>query len=346
MFFKKKDKPAEPQTNQQEQNRIWAAVEKPFADKDYVGVETALAQFYPAELTEAEKEAWHHCYGMAAFQRYEREVAFQRFFEGLKQCPDSGNIAFSLGQEYEYKGYPDYMIDLFDRAIFPKVSATFSLAEARYAYLWNRPEKALTYIEPIFDAYFQLRILDDTFLIIRGLPMFSETFSCFAACCILMGNSGAVAEQLKQVRKKCSDEYGFDLIQAKVTGAASGDYAPLLNVLKINLPLYHKQNAPAGYPTLMQNILLAQASQDLDQAERILASTAFGEKDFPWLDDMRLLARCQLEYRRKNTDGEEMLIREFMNKQTLLFEPGHVFDFNLLDYQERLKPRYQATKKR
>jgi len=44
------------------------------------------------------------------------------------------------------------------------------------------------------------------------------------------------------------------------------------------------------------------------------------------------------------TDREHEALAEFWPRQPLLFEPNHAFTFGLIDYQETLKPRYQADR--
>ena len=62
------------------------------------------------------------------------------------------------------------MFACFDGCVFPKVPSSYVLAAARYAYLWGDAERGSKYVAPIADAYFQLGIVDDHFLYVRGLP--------------------------------------------------------------------------------------------------------------------------------------------------------------------------------
>ncbi len=64
--------------------------------------------------------------------------------------------------------------------------------------------------------------------------------------------------------------------------------------------------------------------------------------DHRWLADIHLLARCAAHERFGRLD--EDLISEFLRRQPYLFEPEHIFRFHLVDYQERLKPRYRAPR--
>jgi len=52
-------------------------------------LETELLKFDPATLEGSEKESWYHLHGIVPFQQGKRDLALQRFQEGLRQCPDS-----------------------------------------------------------------------------------------------------------------------------------------------------------------------------------------------------------------------------------------------------------------
>jgi len=67
--------------------------------------------------------------------------------------------------------------------------------------------------------------------------------------------------------------------------------------------------------------------------------------DHPWLADIRTLARAELFRRFQLPDREQAALAEFWPRQALLFEPNHVFNFGLIDYQETLKPRYQSDRR-
>ena len=110
-----------------------------------------------SRLSDKDRESWHHLWGIAAFQRRDRAEAFRRFKEGLEACPDSQSLVFSLGQEYEHRREIDRMFECFDRCSYPNVSSRHMLAAARYAYLWNRPDKGTAYVGPIAETYFKLR---------------------------------------------------------------------------------------------------------------------------------------------------------------------------------------------
>lgn len=307
-------------------------------------LERKLEDFGSKNLSREEKETWHRLYGICAFRQGKRNAAFERFMEGARQCPDSPDIAFSLGQEYEFRGDIDKMLICFDRAIFPKVSSSFALAQARYCYLWNEYEKGIHYIKPFINIYLDLGILDDTFLHIRGLPFFSRAWSYFAAFYKLSGRLSDLKDLTYMVIKKCPD-YDFEYLNAELEGLAGGDFSSLKEILRKKITKAQKEDFPYGYSDLRLHILEAQSTEDLSKAEDLLNRPKFQERDFPWLEDMRLLALCELEKRRGNAEKERELQQEFLKKQSILFEPDHAMSFNLLSYQECLKLVYISNRK-
>ncbi|MFQ5851559.1 MAG: tetratricopeptide repeat protein [Candidatus Binatia bacterium] len=94
-------------------------------------LEAELGKLDVNDLNKKEVEAWHHLYGICAFQRSEHELAAERFKKGLDACPESHQIKFSLAQEYIFLGQPQKAFPLFDECSFPQVSQEFALATSR-----------------------------------------------------------------------------------------------------------------------------------------------------------------------------------------------------------------------
>ena len=92
---------------------------------------------------------------------------------------------------------------------------------------------------------------------------------------------------------------------------------------------------------MWHQVLRAYSCENLEAAESMLDSVALGPNDFPWLDDMRLLARCELAHRAADEGREKALHADFLKRQPFLFGPEHALKFHLLRYQERLKVLYR-----
>ncbi len=342
MFWKRKKK-AEPK--QPGENRIDALANRLQQDGRIDQLESELAKYDPTTLKGAERESWYHLHGIVPFQKGDRSLAFQRFQEGVQQCPDSGFMLFSLGQEHEFRGEKDRMFECFDKALFPKVPARYALAQARYAYLWDRNDKGWSYVEPLMPVYFDLKILDTTFLYIRGLPFFDQTWAYLAAFSQLERDFERLNELTDRAESECHDlDFGF--LKAELEGFKSGNFALLKEKLRSSIQESKSGNIPYGYQSMRLNVLLAQECDDDEKAIRLLDSVKLAQNDFPWLEDIRLLAKCEQAQNIGDSVQETELRRKFIARQPLLFEPDNAINFNLLRYQENLKDDFRKTRSR
>jgi hypothetical protein len=293
-----------------------------------------LDRFDPKRLKGAELESWYHLWGIDAFRKGDRTGAFHRFQEARSACPDSGQIAFSLGQEHEHRGEVEQMLALFDAHRFPKVPASHALAQARYAYLWSDLARAHSYIDPIFDAYWELRIADDTFLYLRGLPFFSQTWAYSAAFRELSGNLEKLEQETEEAARRLTD---YDVTPAMkfVQAIRSNDFSEYVR----------EPRRGNGYDRTRAAVLLSKGLASHAEAVAVLDEVQLGGGDIPWLADVVRLAKADSGSRWNDPD-EGALAAKFCKKQPLLFEPDHAFNFRLLGYQEKLKTRYQESRRR
>lgn len=186
-------------------NRIDALADELRRAGKIASLETELEKFSPRRLKGAERESWFHLRGVLAFQRGDHATAFARFQEARQAVPDSGSIAFSLAQEQEFRGEIDEMFALFDLFRFPSIPASYGLAQARYAYLWGAFARGISYVEPILEAHFRLQVADDTFLYLRRMPFFSQTWAYLAALAELLGDLGVVQDQTDRAKAILKD---------------------------------------------------------------------------------------------------------------------------------------------
>lgn len=228
--------------------------------------------------------------------------------------------------------------------ILPQVPANYALAQARYAYLWDQPQKALQYTLLILDAYYKLGIADDHFLHVRGLPFFSETWGYLGAFLELTHDLATLRTITEEAQKRLSDyDFGHDLLFLECV--EKGNFADLVVQLERSVSDYAQWGWPSGYLVMKVAVLRSQAINDVHEAEQILRKIELSDTDFRWLEDIRLLARCVVANRAKDYQREAELVQQFLSRQLLLFEPNHMFNFRLLWYQEKLKPKYQERKK-
>jgi tetratricopeptide (TPR) repeat protein len=303
-------------------------------------LEKELQRYSVSRLSGKDKESWHHLWGIAAFQRRDRAEAFRRFQEGLKACPGSQSILFSLGQEHEHRREIDRMFECFDRCSFPNVSSQHMLVAARYAYLWNRPDKGAAYVQPIAEMYFKLRVADDHFLYVRGMPFFSQTWEYLVAFAWLRKDFRPTDQYIERAAKELTD-YDFPVVRRFYQCVKSDDYGPEIEGLEARLKTWDSRFS-SGYLRARLAALKARLAGSIGNALAALDEVRLDTNDFPWLADVVTIHRAWAHWRSGNGDGEATEVDRFFARQPLLFEPNHAVSFAFLPYQETLKSRFQG----
>lgn len=305
-------------------------------------LEVELARLQNDKLSAAELESWHRYWGIASFQRGDRSAALQRFKTGVETFPGSSLLQFSLGQEYEYVGDIASMNACFEKSMFPSVPGAYALAQARYAYLWNQIDNGIRYIEPLLATYLELRIADDTFLYLRGMPFLGETWAYLACFQQLRNELASLRVWTEQAAERITD-FDFARLLILLDCAESQDFRTYIQELDQALR-NGSETIPKGYIAIQAAMLQLVNCTDIERSEKRLIDVVLRENDFPWLEDMRLLGRCEVASFRGESDKVGQLKTDFLLRQPLLFEPSHAFDFGVTSYQEDLKVAYQASK--
>jgi hypothetical protein len=303
-------------------------------------LEKQLLKYKPNKLNAKEKESWYHLYGIIPFRNGNRQLAFERFIAGTAACPDSSYLQFSLGQEHEFRKNKQEMIECFDKTSFPNIPSSYILAEARYCYLWDLLDEGIKYVNQLIPYYLQLKILDTNFLYMRGMPFFQQTWQYLVAFSKLKGDYTLTDGIFYEVKSNCSD-IDFDYLDMLYICEKKQDYEIIGKSLKERLLKDHGNNFPNGYQRMQLAILESRKLPSYDEAISQLSNVSLFENDFPWLEDIRTLAMCEIANRFNKENEETSYQMKLMNKQALLFEPDNALNFFLLDYQEKLKIKYR-----
>src|ERR1700687_2174667 len=187
-------------------------------------------------LADGEQEMWYRARGIVEFRTNQRARAREIFEEGVRQFPTSGWLNYGLGQEYEAQGRIDEMAACFRHVRLERVGSPTVLAMARYYYLWNRCGVGQVVIQPIFNRYYELKIADDMFLYLRGLPMFDETFGYRATFARIAGQLDQARYELARARSELSDLTVEDH-ELNLEATATGKWEPVLADLESRLSL-------------------------------------------------------------------------------------------------------------
>ncbi len=315
-------------------------------------------------LPQSEQETWYHARGIVEYRTNHRARAREIFQEGVQRFPTSGWLNYGLGQEYEAQGRIDEMIACFRHVRLEQVGSPTVLAMARFYYLWNRFELGQRVIQPIFDRYYDLKIADDMFLYMRGLPMFDEAFGYRATFAKLAGKLDQARYELARAKAELSD-LGVARLELDLEATATGNWEPVLADLE-SLIKSLDPRTPTGQLLMKRAVLrgraLANGSLPLvgelrdnfpplragegrvGVALAELDAVQLTSQDHAWLEDIRTLARAELYHRIQMPDREQEALSEFWPRQAMLFEPNHAFNFGFIDYQETLKPHYQSQR--
>jgi hypothetical protein len=323
-------------------NRIEALLERLETEQNFDRLEAELERLDRNDLSPAELQSWWQHYGIAAFRAGRDAEALARFEQAHALFPQAAMIRFCLGQQYERAGAIDKAFALFDRTHFPQVPAAYALTQARYAYLWDRYEAGRGYLRPIYRAYRELGSLDDTFLYMRGLPFFSEYWECLAAFSLLTDDWGEIEAVAREMATKDMD-YDIADLRTELDVFRRDDLAAAAADLDLQLART-PSHFPSGVARMRRAIVQSRLSTRREEAEAALAAVTLGKDDFPWLEDMRLLARAEIEARFGSAESERSAQQAFLARQPLLFEPNNALSFHLLRYQERLKPLYRGQR--
>jgi tetratricopeptide (TPR) repeat protein len=315
-----------------------------FATSDWAGLIQALDRIDPQELDEPQAIRWHTSRGAAAERLGRRDEAVSAYNEGLRRHPDSSTLHAIVGRVFEEEGRFDEALQHFRRVRLGDGGGSAVMTAARYCYLWNALEDAIALHAQIFDAYFSLGIADDTFLYIRGLPFFSQAYGAQAAVLVLSGSADEAKDLLERAETQLSDLAGIEderLTLEATLGRPTGLLESLSGEAQPD-----GDDEFSGYSRMQLATWRARGSDQPAEAERWLESVTVREDDFPWLEDIRLLASIAAARKAGKLQQDDPRVAQLFERQRRLFEPEHAFHFGLLDEQEILKERYRDDRRR
>ena len=290
-------------------------------------------------LSAVEKESWWHHFGIVAFKDGRDDEALTRFKQAYERFPDSAMIRFSLGQQYIRTNDVNKGFELFQKNNFPDFPREYAFTQARYAYLWNRYDEGINYLRPFIKYYKEVKILDDHFLYVRGLPFFGRWWKFLAAFSILKGDFKELEDVTKHVVQHCHD-YDFDYLKLELDAYKNNFPDALLPQLEKKLEDTNQEIFPTGYLRMIIASINMQDVKSIEDAKDLINHvTLIEKKDFPWLEDVKTLLLAEAAHRLENQSLEKELVNSFLIKQPLLFEPYLIIEFWLLHYQETLKKR-------
>jgi tetratricopeptide (TPR) repeat protein len=304
---------------------------------------SGLTQFEREHLDGAELLAWYELRGASAYRLGLRAEARQTFEEGVGRLTNAGTLRFGLGQEMEVLGDIDRAVEQWRQVSLRNSTAQHLLTIARYLYLWDRLEDARLSLAPIFEAYYELKIMDDTFLYIRGLPSYWTTYETFAACAVVQGDVAAALAEIDRATKRLAD-FDFASLREVTRAYQTDDWREVLASDERALAKWDAR-FPSGMPRVRRAAIAGRNAPTLAGAVALIDEVHLEPNDFAWLHDVQTVLRAEAAHRFGDANLEERHLALFLERQQLLFEPQWAFDFGFLRYQETLKPAYQRRRR-
>jgi hypothetical protein len=302
-------------------------------------IDEALQKFVPDDLHDAERESWFFYSAWAAAARRDSDEAMIRLEGAYKIYPSSVRIRLALANEHQRRGQVQSMLELLDGADVTAEPGA-ALISARFAYLWDEPDRGLQYLRPLLNAYRNLDASDIEQLVARQLPSIQVPAMSVVAMFFLKGN---VADAIPFLRAATEGVRGADFggIEHWVRCRADGKMSQFVADVRKK---FEQSLEPNGAPRLQLAIMESQLQPAREVAAQKLNGLIISPADLPWLQDVRLLANCELAARFGDAEREAFLRADFFGRQPILLAPEVALYFNLLDYQESAKQHYHATR--
>ncbi len=325
-------------------NKIQKLIDKyPDASQDAL-VKEKLDKMKLNKLNNEEKELWYCVRGSLEFQEGVLHKALEVFKRGIEEFPNSPNINFNIGSNYEQLGAIKEASKHFENALQFPLGSQKLLHISRIGYLWDFYDLGLTALEPIFRHYYELGIADDNFLYMRGLPFYGETFPYKAVLAKLSSNFKIAKIELANSKEKLMD-FDFSYIEQKFEAFVSDNYEDVLMSLKESLKNQTEDFSMNGFSVTLKAVIESRKAANYEDAIQILDTVEITPYDFTWLEDVLIQLKAELASKFKKDQEEQKFKNLFFERQPMLFEPNHVFNFGLDKYQEKLKKIYTQRKK-
>jgi hypothetical protein len=309
-------------------------------------IDRELRSHDPNKLSGKNQEAWYYYMGATAYAQKDHSSALKMYTDGHTLFPKSDRIRFGLGQEYEYLGESQKMLDLFMGIRTLTGIVHHIVAASRYCYLWDYLDEGEEILNPVAEMYIKGGIGDDHRVYMGGLPFIWEVWGTFICYAVLKNDYGKIEELTSRARQNISD-YDFTTEKWFIKACKDKDYNILLNRAQIDLENFMrvlKSPFPGADFEVRMACYKSLITNNPTEALRILNKVVVGPSDHQWFNDVLLLHKARVAHGSGEVDKEKELVDQFIKKQPLLLEPHHAVNYGLIDYQEILKKEYREKR--
>lgn len=316
-------------------------IDRLIAADRYDEAEAALSAQQYGSLSPTEQADRHQRRAFIACQRGEHATALGLFRDAVHAFPDAWKLRFGEAQERGHTGDIDGMFGGFEQMRFPNVTADVAMAQARYAYVFERPDEGIAALLPLLDVILTLRIGDSTFLAIRRLPDTEtvwESLGCFHEERGRVDEFADLTDRITRTMFDIDDEGMRRFLQC----VRSGDFEPEVQ------RLWPDPRASTKRPDAYLAMRAACTSEMTGCCSVRLVDDVHVEPggeypNYRWLEDVRTLVHAERARRDGDATKAAALASSFLRSQPLLFEPWLSFAFRLAPAQGHLRARARAS---
>jgi tetratricopeptide (TPR) repeat protein len=320
------------------ENRILKIIDSLFPKRRYQEVIQHLDELKDMDLSKEEMESWYYWRSHTGFLTGNVENAFEILRQGLDRFPNSGFINLGMAQGYEGIGQIESALPYFNQVTLKNIEPQRLLFKSHLLYLWDYYSLALESMGEIFDLYHQDRNLDETHLWIARIPLYDIAFGYLATIAMSAKNIGFAVEELRSAKREIP-VYAFEHEQMILDATIACDWSRVLKQLG---------EIDWGAGKIKRSVLESRQCSNLSEAvQRLKIDSLVGKDERLASGFVGILITAAAETANKfgEFDLEEQLTDVLIDRRPLLLYPSEAFEYGFIDYQEKLKKKYQMMKK-
>lgn len=313
--------------------------------RDLDQFEQRLKSLKLEELVQKDQQIWF-C-NMVEIQdlKHEEQECYSLATQAIERYPEITRFHFYIANILEKRGEIDNAIHHFHQMRIEENGVQRFLRAARICYLWNRCAEGLSFLEPVFQKYHEIKIVDDHYLHMNGFPFYTDSFAHLAVLAKEAQDLTLVNNEIDAFQTLYHDHAQEENIKRLWTAFVTGDWSPILDPLEKeyqedpDLLIQFDHFVLAKYAILKSRTIL-----EWGPALAVLDEVECTDGDFSWLPYAILLSKGELAARFQKFEEEEKYLQPFIKAYPSLFSLNLVFTFGFDTYQKKLKKRYREAR--
>jgi tetratricopeptide (TPR) repeat protein len=226
-------------------------------------IETLINNYYPFELFNLlktqlnaidesslkpiELESLFDIKGVLESRFGELDKAIDIYEKASDKVPDSFCLNYNLALLLEKKGEMKKAFKYFSKVVSNEAEdPEILLIITRLYYLWDYYSEGLDLIQNILDMYYEIGIIDDHVVSMRGYPTYGETFANLAVFANFLKKPDLAFNELEKAKKELTD-YPFEWLESQLKTFVSNSWTEGLEKIEEEIKQLREENSPLGY---------------------------------------------------------------------------------------------------